>query len=86
MLATSINHLKIIALFKATKECVWLRNMIHHVHNTCGLNITPTLTIIYEDNFTCVAQIQTRYYKNKSHEAYHLNSFIIINYKIIKKL
>ena len=63
MVATSTNHSEIIALFEATKECVWLRRVIHHVQNTCGLNITPTPTIIYEDNSACVAQIQTGYVK-----------------------
>ena len=63
MVATSTNHSEIIALFEATKECVWLRRVIHHVQNTCGLNMTYTPTIIYEDNSACVAQIQTGYVK-----------------------
>nr|AAK50602.1 putative polyprotein [Oryza sativa Japonica Group]ABF97167.1 retrotransposon protein, putative, Ty1-copia subclass [Oryza sativa Japonica Group] len=63
MVATSTNHLEIIALFEASKECMWLRRVIQHVQNTCGLNITPTPTIIFEDNSACVAQIQTGYVK-----------------------
>lgn len=63
MVATSTNHSEIIALFEASKECMWLRRVIQHVQNTCGLNITPTPTIIYEDNSACVAQIQTGYVK-----------------------
>ena len=63
MVATSTNNSEIITLFEATKECVWLRRVIHHIQNTCGLNITLTPTIIYEDNSACVAQIQTGYVK-----------------------
>jgi hypothetical protein len=63
MVATSTNHSEIIALFEATKKCVWLRRVIQHVQNTCGLNMTSTPTIIYENNFACVAQIQMGYVK-----------------------
>nr|AAM74357.1 Putative retroelement [Oryza sativa Japonica Group] len=63
MVATSTNHSEIIALFEASKECMWLRRVIQHVQNTCGLNITPTPIIIYEDNSACVAQIQMVYVK-----------------------
>jgi hypothetical protein len=31
MVATSTNHLEIIVLFEAIKECVWLRRVIRHV-------------------------------------------------------
>jgi hypothetical protein len=63
MVVTSTNHSEIIALFEATKECVWLKRVIQHVQNTCGLNMISKPTIIYEDNSTCVAQIQTGYVK-----------------------
>jgi hypothetical protein len=63
MVATSTNHSEIITLFEATKECVWLRRVIHHLQNTCGMNMTSTPTIIYEYNSACVAQIQTGYVK-----------------------
>ena len=29
--ATSTNHSKIIALYEASRECVWLRRMINHI-------------------------------------------------------
>jgi hypothetical protein len=38
--------------------------MTNHIQKTCGFNTAPTPTIIYEDNATCVAQIQTGYVKN----------------------
>jgi len=48
----------------STRECVWLRRMISHIQKSCGLNTMDTLTIIYEDNAACVAQMQTGYIKN----------------------
>ena len=33
LLATSKNHYKIIALYEASHECVWLRRMINHISN-----------------------------------------------------
>ena len=33
LLATSKNHYKIIALYEASRGCVWLRRMINHVSN-----------------------------------------------------
>src|SRR3954470_5939294 len=45
-------------------ENVWLRRMINHIQMTCGLNTIQTPTIIYEDNVTCVAQVQAGYVKS----------------------
>ena len=64
LVATSSNDSEIIALYEATRECVWLRRMIKHIQKSCGLNIIDTLTIIYEDNAACVTQMQTGYVKN----------------------
>ena len=47
MVATSTNHLEIIASFEATKECALLRRAIQHVPNT-KYHSYPT--IIDEDN------------------------------------
>ena len=64
MVATSTKHSEIIALYEAAKESIWLRRVHQHVHNTCGINIAPTPTIIYEDNSACVAQVQSGYIKS----------------------
>jgi hypothetical protein len=64
LVATSTNHSEIIALYEATRECVWLRRMIGHIQKSCGLNIDNTPTIIYEDNAACVAQIHMGYVKS----------------------
>ena len=64
MTATSSNHSEIIALHEASRECVWLRSVIHHIQNACGLPlITSIPTTIYEDNATCIEQIKEGYIK-----------------------
>ena len=72
LVSTSTNHSEIIALYEASRECVWLRRMIHHIQQTCGLNTVQTPTIIYEDNADCVAQVQSGYVK--SNLTKHINS------------
>ena len=37
MVATSSNHSEILAIHEANRECVWLRSMIQHIQETCGL-------------------------------------------------
>ena len=37
MVATSSNHLEILAIHEISRECVWLRSMIQHIQETCGL-------------------------------------------------
>lgn len=63
LVSTSTNHSEIIALYEATRECVWLCRMINHIQNSCGKNIIDTPTIIYEDNAACVAQMHMGYVK-----------------------
>ena len=70
LVATSTNHSEIIALYEATRECVWLRRMIGYIQKSCGLNIDNTPTIIYEDNAACVAQIHMGYVKSNFTKAY----------------
>ena len=64
IVATSTNYSEIVALFEAAKECTWLRRISKHILNACGMIVAPTLTIIYEDNRACVAQIQSGYIKS----------------------
>jgi hypothetical protein len=45
LVATSSNHLEIIAIHEANRECIWLRSVIQHIREKCGLS-----TILYEDN------------------------------------
>jgi hypothetical protein len=55
----STNHSKIITLYEAARECDWLRRVINHIETSCGICALESPTIIYEDNVTCVAQMQT---------------------------
>ena len=55
--ATSSNHAEIIALYEASRECVWLRNLTNHINVQCGLPKLSKPTILYEDNKACVDQI-----------------------------
>jgi hypothetical protein len=64
LVTTSTNHSKIIALFEASRECVWLRRMVNHILTTCGIDSIDSPTIIYEDNLACVVQMDTCYIKS----------------------
>ena len=64
MMVTSSNHSEILAMHEASRECVWLRSMIQHIKESCGLSsIKNNPTILYEDNAVCIAQIKGRYIK-----------------------
>ncbi len=64
LVATSTNHSEIIALFEASRECVWLRRMINHIEQSCGIGSSESPTIIYEDNAAYITQMQTGYIKS----------------------
>ena len=55
LVATSTNHSEIIALYEASRECVWLRRMINHIQQSCNIGYINEPTIIYEDNSACIA-------------------------------
>ena len=56
MVVTSSNHSEILAIHEASCECVWLRSMIQHIQETCGLpSIRGNATKLHEDNATCIA-------------------------------
>ena len=62
--ATSSNHSKIIAIHEASSECVWLRSVIQHIQEKCGLSsIKGSPMILYEKNAACTAQIRGGYIK-----------------------
>jgi hypothetical protein len=64
LIDTSTNHSEIIALYEATRECVWLHRVINHIQTSCGIESIGSLTIIYEDNAACVSQMQSNYVKS----------------------
>ena len=64
LVSTSTNHSEIIALYEASRECVWLRRMINHIIQSCGIGAIETPTIIFEDNSACVTQMESGYIKS----------------------
>src|SRR6266540_956411 len=51
LVATSTNHSEIIALDEVSRERVWLRRMINHIQQSCGIGHINEPKSIYEDNF-----------------------------------
>ena len=45
-------------------ECVWLRSVIEHIQEKCGLSsIKESLTILYKNNVAYITQIRGGYIK-----------------------
>ncbi|RVW81532.1 Retrovirus-related Pol polyprotein from transposon TNT 1-94 [Vitis vinifera] len=64
MVATSSNHSEIPAIHEASRECIWLRSMIQHIRESCGLSsIKGDPKTLFEDNAACIAQITEGYIK-----------------------
>ena len=64
MVTTLSNHLEILAIHEASRECIWLRSMIQHIRESCGLSsIKGGPTTLFEDNAACIAQITGSYIK-----------------------
>ena len=64
MVATSSNHSEILAIHEASRECIWLISMIHHIQESCGLSsVKDKPTILFKDNDACIAQIKGGYIK-----------------------
>ena len=64
MVVTSSNHSEIIAIHEASRECIWLRSMIQHIQESCGLpSIKDNPTTLFEDIVACIAQIKGGYIK-----------------------
>jgi hypothetical protein len=62
--ATSSNYAELLALHEASRECVWLRSLIQHIQESCGVSAGRTnATVIYEDNTACIAQLKEGYIK-----------------------
>ncbi|CAM8982133.1 unnamed protein product [Rhodiola kirilowii] len=64
LVATSSNHVEVIALHEASRECVWLRSMTEHIRTTSGLQPINDPITLYEDNATCVAQMKEGFVKS----------------------
>ncbi|XP_074364022.1 secreted RxLR effector protein 161-like [Apium graveolens] len=53
MATTSSNHAELLAIHEASRECIWLRSVIQHIRESCGLSSISD-TILFEDNTTCI--------------------------------
>ncbi|GKD68448.1 hypothetical protein Tco_1322538 [Tanacetum coccineum] len=64
MSATLSNHIKILAIHEASRECVWLRSVIRHIRESCGISLgLEAPTVVHEDNAACMAQLKDGYIK-----------------------
>ncbi|GJS48742.1 hypothetical protein Tco_0598863 [Tanacetum coccineum] len=64
MSATSSNHSKILAIHEASRECLWLRSVTQHIRKLCGISLGhESLTVVHEDNSTCIALLKDEYIK-----------------------
>ena len=55
LVATSSNHAEILALYEASHECFWLREVTEHIRSTSGLtSVVDLSTTIFEDNAACI--------------------------------
>ena len=87
MVATSSNHSEILAIHEANRECIWLRSMIHHSQELCGLSpVKDNPTTLFEDNAMCIAQIKRGYIKGDRTNTFHQNSFIHMSFRRMVKL
>ena len=81
-MSTSTNHSGIIALYEVSRECVWLRRMINHIIQSCGIGALETPTIIFEDNSACVTQMESSYIK--SNMTKHIISMLFYPHELQK--
>src|SRR5665648_19862 len=75
--ATSTNHAELIAFHEASREAVWLRTMEEIISSQCNIPTTDKPTIIYEDNASCVRQMQSGFIKadRTKHISPHIFTF-----------
>ncbi|GJZ06364.1 hypothetical protein Tco_0540157 [Tanacetum coccineum] len=64
MSATLSNHIKILAIHEASRECVWLRSVIQYIRESCGISLgLEAPTVVHEDNVACMTQLKDGYIK-----------------------
>ena len=50
---------KILAIHKASRECVWLKSVIEYIRRSCGISSEKEApTVSNEDNAACIAQLK----------------------------
>ncbi|XP_059315934.1 secreted RxLR effector protein 161-like [Lycium ferocissimum] len=84
IVATSSNHAEIIAIHEASRECVWLRSVIHFIRERCGLKCDTKLpTVLYEDNAACIAQLKGGFIKGDRTK--HISPKLFFTHDLQKK-
>ena len=84
IVVTSSNHAETITIHEASRECVWLRSMIHCIQEKCGLKKDVKLrTIIFEDNVACIAQLKGDFIKGDRTK--HISPKLFFTHDLQKK-
>lgn len=79
---TSSNHVELLVLHEESRQCVWLRSLIQHIQDTCGLSSGKTDTpAIYDDNSVYIAQLKCGYIKGDRTKPISLNFFPLMTFK-----
>lgn len=55
--ATFSNHIEIIVIHEASRECIWLRSVVHFIREKYELECDKKSTILCENNATRIAQL-----------------------------
>ena len=64
LVATSSNHYEIIAIHKASRDCIWLRLIIKLIKEKYRFStIKDSLAILLEDNVICISKLRGGYIK-----------------------
>ncbi|KAM3381237.1 hypothetical protein P3S68_006810 [Capsicum galapagoense] len=83
IVATSSNHAEIIAIHEASRECIWLRLVVHSIKERCGLKFdTKVPTVIFEDNAACISQLKGGFIKGDRTK--HISPKLFFTYNLQK--
>lgn len=58
LITTSLNHVEVVSLHEAIKECKWLRSLTRHIQGAFSLQTDKNPIILYEDNAACVTHMK----------------------------
>ena len=78
MVVTFSNHLEILAMHEASRECVWLRSMIQHIRESCGSSFIKNNPIVLYEDSAILKVIEL--------SIFHQSSFTLMNLKNMVKL
>ena len=83
IIATSSNHAEIIAIHEASRECVWLRSMIHLIRKKYGVKYDNLPIILYGDNASCIAHLNRGFIKGDRTK--HTSSKLFFTHELQKE-